>query len=76
MSLQAFSPTSSTLLMEEIFTKTMSDVIKNFDTEGLIEYLKRKDLKLDKMILKFFTKRKLLALTFLIQLKKSFKIMV
>uniref|UniRef100_U9UP96 Uncharacterized protein n=1 Tax=Rhizophagus irregularis (strain DAOM 181602 / DAOM 197198 / MUCL 43194) TaxID=747089 RepID=U9UP96_RHIID len=46
MSSQASSPASPASITEEISTRTMSDVVKDFDTEGLIEYLGRKDLKL------------------------------
>ncbi|RIA82625.1 hypothetical protein C1645_835049 [Glomus cerebriforme] len=47
MSSQAFLPTSPASIMEEISTRTMSDVVKDFNTEELIEYLKKKNLKLE-----------------------------
>ncbi|RGB29095.1 hypothetical protein C1646_672708 [Rhizophagus diaphanus] len=53
----------------------MADVVKGLNTEDLIEYLGRKDLKLDEDDIKILRKEKLLALTFLIQLKKSFEVM-
>src|SRR5436305_12238288 len=46
MSSQASSPASPASITEGISTRTMSDVVKDFDIEGLIEYLGRKDLKL------------------------------
>jgi hypothetical protein len=46
MSSQASSPASPASITEEISTRTMSDVVKDFNTEELIEYLGRKDLKL------------------------------
>src|SRR5205085_12407581 len=47
MSSQASSPASPTSITEEISTRTMSDVVEDFDTEELIEYLKKKNLKLE-----------------------------
>jgi len=35
----------------------MSDVVKDFDTEELIEYLKKKDLKLNETTLKFYVRK-------------------
>ncbi len=42
--------------MKEISTKIISDVIKNFNIEKLIKYLKKKDLKLKKSHFKNFMK--------------------
>ena len=58
MSLQASSPALSVSIMKEISTRIMSDVVKDFDTEELIDYLKRKDLKLDEDDIKIFHKEK------------------
>jgi hypothetical protein len=46
MSSQASSPASPASITEEISTRTMSDVVKDFDTEELIEYLKEKRIQL------------------------------
>ncbi|RIA88674.1 hypothetical protein C1645_825961 [Glomus cerebriforme] len=46
MSSQASSPSSPSLITEEISTRIMLDVVKDFDTKELIEYLKKKNLKL------------------------------
>ncbi|RIA87802.1 hypothetical protein C1645_827281 [Glomus cerebriforme] len=54
MSSQASSPTSPASMIEEIFTRTISDIIKE-----LIEYLKRKDLKLDENNIKILCKEKI-----------------
>ena len=43
----------------------MSDVVKDFNTEELIEYLKRKDLKLDKDDTKILRKEKITGRNFL-----------
>ena len=51
--------------MEEIPTRTMSDVVKDFDTEELIDYLGRKDLKLDEDDIKIFRKEKVTGRDFL-----------
>ncbi len=59
MSSQVSSPVSPILIMEEIFTRTMLDVIKDFDTEELIDYLERKDLKLDEDDIKILRKEKI-----------------
>ncbi|POG68395.1 hypothetical protein GLOIN_2v1778295 [Rhizophagus irregularis DAOM 181602=DAOM 197198] len=40
-------PASPASITEEISSRTMSDVVKDFNTEELIDYLERKDLKLD-----------------------------
>ena len=43
----------------------MSDVVKDFNTEELIDYLKRKDLKLDEDDIKIFRKKKVAGRDFL-----------
>ncbi|RIA99174.1 hypothetical protein C1645_811925 [Glomus cerebriforme] len=43
----------------------MSDVVKDFNTEELINYLERKNLKLDKNDIKILRKEKISGLTFL-----------
>ncbi len=65
MSSQASSPASSASIMEEISTRTMSDMIKNFNTEELIDYLGRKDLKLDEDNIKILRKEKIASSDFL-----------
>ena len=57
MSSQASSPASPASITEEISTRTMSDVVKNFNTEELIEYLGRKDLKLKESHFKILRKK-------------------
>ena len=51
--------------MEEISTKTILNIIKDFDTEELIEYLKKKDLKLDEDDIKILCKEKISGRSFL-----------
>ena len=65
MSSQASLPTSPASIMEEIFTRTMSDIVKDFNTEELIEYLKRKDLKLKKIHFKILCKKEIASSDFL-----------
>jgi len=65
MSSQASTPSSLSLIMEEISSRTMSDVVKDFNTEELINYLERKDLKLDKDDIKIFRKEKVADRDFL-----------
>ena len=43
----------------------MSDVVKDFNTEELIEYLERKDLKLKESHFKILHKKEITGLTFL-----------
>src|SRR5581483_120745 len=62
---QASSPTSPASITEEISTRTMSDVVKDFNTEELIDYLGRKNLKLDKDNIKILHKEKISGLAFL-----------
>src|SRR5581483_4853197 len=73
MSSQASSPTSPASIMEEISTRTMSDVVKDFNTEELIEYLGRKNLKLDKDDIKILRKEKIASFDFLKLTKENFR---
>ncbi|EXX71632.1 hypothetical protein RirG_076750 [Rhizophagus irregularis DAOM 197198w] len=65
MSSQASSPASPISITEEISTRTMSDVVKDFNTQELIDYLGRKDLKLDEDDIKILCKEKISGLAFL-----------
>ena len=65
MSSQASSPVSPASITEEISTRTMSDVVKNFNTEELIDYLGRKDLKLDEDDIKILREEKISDRSFL-----------
>ena len=65
MSSQASSPASPASITEEISTRTMSDVVKDFNTEELIDYLERKDLKLKESHFKILRKEKIADLAFL-----------
>src|SRR5271170_7594656 len=65
MSSQASSPASPISITEEISTRTMSDVIKDFNTEELIEYLGRKDLKLKESHFKILRKKEIASSDFL-----------
>ena len=56
MSSQASLPTSPASITEEISTRTMSNVVKDFNTKELIDYLRRKNLKLDKDDIKILRK--------------------
>ena len=73
MSSQASSPASPTSITEEISTRTMSDVVKDFNTEELIDYLGRKDLKLDKDDIKILRKEKISGLAFLELTEEKFR---
>ena len=73
MSSQASSPASPTSITEEISTRTMSDVVKDFNTEELIDYLGRKDLKLDEDDIKILRKEKISGLAFLKLTKEEFR---
>ena len=70
---QASSPASPASITEEISTRTMSDVVKNFNTEELIDYLRRKNLKLDKDDIKILRKEKISGLAFLKLTKEEFR---
>jgi hypothetical protein len=50
----------------------MSDVVKDFNTEKLIDYLKRKDLKLKKSHFKILCKKEITGLAFLKLTKENF----
>ncbi len=65
ISSQASSPASPSSITEEISSRTMSDVVKDFNTEELIDYLERKDLKLDEDDIKIFRKEKVAGRDFL-----------
>ena len=71
MSSLASSPASPASITEEIFTRTIFDVIKDFDTKRLIEYLRRKDLKLDEDDIKIFHKEKVTGHDFLKLIEKK-----
>ena len=73
MSSQASSSTSPASITEEIFTRTMSDVIKDFNTEELIEYLGRKDLKLKESYFKILRKEEITGLAFLELTEEKFR---
>jgi hypothetical protein len=70
MSSQASSPASIT---EEISTRTMADVVKDFNTEELIEYLGRKDLKLKESHFKILRKEEIAGSDFLKLTKEDFR---
>ena len=72
MSSQASSPASPASITEEISTRTMSDVVKDFNTEELIEYLGRKDLKLEESHFEILRKEEISGLVFLKTTKKEF----
>jgi len=72
MSSQAFSPILSALITEEISTRIMSDMVKDFNTEELIDYLKRKNLKLDKNDIKILRKKKIASSDFFKLTKEDF----
>ncbi|RIA82851.1 hypothetical protein C1645_743483 [Glomus cerebriforme] len=72
MSSQASSPASPTLITEEISTKTISDVIKDFNTKELIKYLGRKDLKLKETHFKILRKEEITSLAFFKLTKEDF----
>ncbi len=65
MSLQASLPASPASITEEISTRTMSDVVRDFNIEELIEYLGRKDLKLKESHFKILHKKEITGRSFL-----------
>jgi hypothetical protein len=73
MSSQASSPASPASITEEISTRTMSDVVKDFNTEELIDYLGRKDLKLKESHFKILRKEEITGLAFLKLTKEDFR---
>ena len=72
MSSQAFSPASSASITEGISTRIMSEAVKDFNTEELIDYLGRKNLKLDKDDIKILHKEKIASSVFLKLTKEDF----
>ena len=73
MSSQASSLTSFASITEEISTRTMLGMVKNFNTEKLINYLGRKNLKLDKDDIKILRKEKIAGSDFLKLTKEDFR---
>ncbi|RIA89698.1 hypothetical protein C1645_824463 [Glomus cerebriforme] len=73
MSSQAFLPALPTLITEEISTRKMLDVVKDFNTEELIEYLGRKDLKLKETHFKILQKEEIASFDFLKLTKENFR---
>jgi hypothetical protein len=73
MSLQASTPASPASITEEISTRIMSDMVKDFNTEELIDYLGRKDLKLDEDDIKILRKEKIAGPDFLNTTKEEFR---
>ena len=73
MSSQASSPASPASITEEISSRIMSDMIKDFNTEELIEYLKKKNLKLEESHFKILRKKEISDLTFLDTTKEEFR---
>ena len=73
MSSQASSPALPASITKEISTKTMSDMVKDFDTEELIEYLKKKNLKLEESHFKILHKEEISGLAFLDTTKEDFR---
>src|SRR3954447_22285774 len=72
MSLQASSLASLASITEEISSQTMSNVVKNFNTEE-IDYLGRKDLKLKESHFKILRKEEITGLVFLKLTKEDFR---
>src|SRR2546427_6462712 len=73
MSSQASTPSSPSSITEEISSRTMSDVVKDFNTEELIEYLKKKDLKLNETHFKILRKEEIAGSDFLNTTKEEFQ---
>src|SRR5437763_1939334 len=73
MSSQASSLASLASITEEISTRIISDVVKNFNTEELIDYLGRNNLKLDKDDIKILCKEKISGLAFLELTEEKFR---
>jgi hypothetical protein len=67
------STPSSISSNEEVITRTMGDVIKNYDTEELIDYLRRKDLKLEDADFAVFRNERIAGLAFLEFTEKRFR---
>ena len=73
MSSQPSTPSFSSSITEEVSSRTMSDMVKDFNTEELIDYLERKDLKLDEDDIKILRKEKISGLAFLDTTKEEFQ---
>ncbi len=65
MSSQPSTPSSPSSITEEVSSRTISDVVKDFNIEELIDYLRRKDLKLDGDDIKILRKEKIVGRFFL-----------
>src|SRR2546429_5171976 len=72
MSSQASSLASPASITEEISSQTISDVVKDFNTKELIEYLRRKDLKLKESYFKILRKEEIAGSDFLKLTKEDF----
>ncbi|RGB39000.1 hypothetical protein C1646_665020 [Rhizophagus diaphanus] len=70
---QPSTPASPASITEEISTRTMSDIVKDFNTEELIEYLKKKDLKLNETHFKILRKEEIAGSDFLNTTKEEFQ---
>ena len=66
------STPSSISSNEEVITCTMADVIKNYGTEELINYLRRRDLKLEDTNFAVFRNERIAGLDFLKFTKEDF----
>ena len=73
MSSQASTPSSPSSITEEISSRTMSDVVKDFNTEELIEYLKKKNLKLEESHFKILSKEEIAGSDFFNTSKEEFQ---
>ncbi|CAB4388839.1 unnamed protein product [Rhizophagus irregularis] len=72
MSSQPSTPSSLSSITEEISTRTILDMVKDFNTKEFIDYLGRKNLKLDKDDIKILHKEKISGLAFLELMKEKF----
>src|SRR2546421_9869602 len=72
MSSESTTPTSS-ISTDEESTRTMSDVVKELDTEELINYLRRRDLKLKDAHYKILRREEITGLDFLELTKEDFR---
>src|ERR1043166_2903183 len=73
MSSQASSPASPASITEQISIRTIADVVKDFNTEELIEYLGRKNLKLKESHFKILRKEEIAGSDFLKLTKEDFR---
>ncbi len=71
--LQASSSALPILIIEEISTRMISDIVKNFNMKKLIKYLKKKNLKFNDNNIKILYKKKISDLVFLELTEKKFK---